>query len=411
MNWRKMILNCWCLLCTFQSLGQVNETIYQKDFKQYWNIVNESFAYFDTQKTNWIKVKEIYQNEVDNIKTKNDFIRLLEKCNSELYNGHVGLNTNLNSSSKLIPSQTDIWVKKIDEKYIIKSLREDFNAEAVGLKVGMEIIKFNDEKIEIAIQKFLPKSFSNHDDRVFEFSVNTLLAGTHDTPRKITVQIDGKEKHFFPDQLKDKFKSSPPRLLDKMIFENNIGYIKINNSLGNKDLIKEFDNAIEEMIEVETRGLILDLRETPSGGNNTVGKAILGRFTEKEFPYQRYRYVYDEKDSDVEHVWTELVMPRGETYLRPIIILAGYWTGSMGEGIVIGFDAMEQTNLIVGTPLADLLGAVWSYQLDETGIGFQIPGIKLYHSNGTPREDFEPHVVIKTNKDYLEKAIELLMEF
>jgi len=411
MIFRKILLISWGLIAFYQIAAQDQQTIYQKDFEQYWNIVNESFAYFDTQKTDWQKVKEIYQKEVDAVQSKNEFIQVLEKCNLELYNGHVGLNTNLPSSSKLIPSQTDVWVKKVDDKYLIKSLRAGYNAEAVGLKVGMEIIKFNDQPIHEAVQKFLPKSFSDYDDRVFEFSVNTLLAGTHDKERKFTVLIDGMEMTYLPDRLEDKFKSSPPRLLDKMIFENNFGYIKINNSLWNQKLIKEFDVAMEEMIEVETKGLILDLRETPSGGNNTVGKAILGRFTDNEFSYQRYRYVYDEKDSDVEHVWTELVMPREKIYLRPVIILAGYWTGSMGEAITIGFDAMEHTTLTIGTPLADLLGAVWSYNLDETGIGFQIPGIKLYHANGTPREDFVPNVRVEKNDDILEKAIEILLTF
>lgn len=393
-------------------VAQSSNSIYQKDFEQYWNIVNESFGYFDTQKTDWKKVKEIYKPQVAEIENRDDFIRLLEKCNLELYNGHISLNTNLPSSSKLIPSQTDLWVRKINGKYLIQGIREGFNSDLVGLKIGMEIIKYNDQPIEEALIEFLPKSFTDYDSTVYEFAVNTLLAGTHNSSRKITVREEDIEKDFFPDQLDNKFNNSAKQLLDSKMLKDNVGYIRINNSLWNKNLIAEFDQAMEEL--KDTEGLILDLRETPSGGNNTVGKAILGRFTKKEFPYQRYRYVYDEKDTDVEQVWTELVLPRGQVYEGPVVVLVGYWTGSMGEGMTIGFDQLGRMNkmvITIGSPMADLLGAVWGYTLDETKIGFQIPGVKLYHVDGTPREQFEPTSKRLGNKECLDHAIWFLTEF
>ena len=109
------------LVCAFFcSYGQ---TKYQKDFAYYWNIVNENFAYFDTQKTDWNKVKVLYQPLADTIGTNPSFIQLLERVNHELYNGHISLNTNLPSSSRLIPTGTDLWVKYQDKQFIITSIR------------------------------------------------------------------------------------------------------------------------------------------------------------------------------------------------------------------------------------------------------------------------------------------------
>ncbi len=55
----------------------------------------------------------------------------------------------------------------------------------------------------------------------------------------------------------------------------NIGIITINNSLGKNTLITEFDKALNSLIATE--GLIIDLRNTVSGGNSYVARGIMGR--------------------------------------------------------------------------------------------------------------------------------------
>lgn len=329
----------------------------------------------------------------------------MKKNNNELYNGHIGLNRNTPSSSKLIPTSTDIWSVYKNGKFFIESIRENSKLEKTDLKVGMEIIEYNNLKIEEAIKEFLPKSFTDYDSETFEFSINTLLAGKHNTKRSLTVLKNNdslkvklpcsSNKDFYPKNI----------LVYSSLLENNIGYIRINNALGNNDLIKAFDEALNGLFK--TKGLVLDLRETPSGGNNTIAKAIMGRFINTEMPYQRYRYVLDEKETGIKQIWNELVIPRKETYEKPLVILVGRWTGSMGEGITIGFDAMNRAE-IIGTEMSRLLGGVWNYTLNKTGIGYQFPGIKIYHIDKTPRENFIPKYSITKNSEYLEKAKEII---
>lgn len=381
-----------------------NDSTFIKDYNQYWNTVNDYFAYFDTRKTDWEKVKHIYQPIVDTISNENDFIAILEKSNNELYNGHIGLNRNTLSSSKLIPTSTDIWAVYENGKFYIESIRQNSKIDETNLKIGMEIIEYNNVQIDEAITEFLPKSFTDYDSETYEFSVNTLLAGKHNSKRSITVlNNDDPLKVELPYSKNEDYYVSN-ELVSSKLLENNIGYLKINNSLGNNDLIKLFDEALDDLME--TRGLILDLRETPSGGNNTIAKAIMGRFINTEKSYQRYRYVLDEKETGVKQIWTELVIPRKEIYNKPLVLLVGRWTGSMGEGITIGFDAMKRAE-IIGTEMARLLGGIWNYTLDETGIGFQFPGIKIYHVNKIPRENFIPEHTTNINSEYIENAIKL----
>ena len=91
--------------------------------------------------------------------------------------------------------------------------------------------------------------------------------------------------------------------------------------------------------------------------------------------------------------------------------MVGNWTGSVGEGITIGFDALKR-GTIVGTTMARLNGANYSYELPLTKIGFSFPAEKLFHVNGSPRENYKPHIIVNPDKNgqdlTLAKAIEIL---
>ena len=92
--------------------------------------------------------------------------------------------------------------------------------------------------------------------------------------------------------------------------------------------------------------------------------------------------------------WLELVSPRGGfVYRQPVAVLVDRWTGSMGEGLAIGFDATIGAT-IVGTPMAGLVGATSQITLPRTGIGINVPTERLYHVAGTPREAFQPKIVV-----------------
>jgi carboxyl-terminal processing protease len=181
----------------------------------------------------------------------------------------------------------------------------------------------------------------------------------------------------------------------------NIGYIRLHDSLGDTDLIGEFDSALARY--ERTSGLMLDLRDTPGGGNTTVARAILGRFVPGERPYQKHVLPSEERDTGVRRSWLELVTSRGPfRYSQPVVLLVGHWTGSMGEGLAIGFDAVQAAT-IVGTPMAQLLGATYRFELPRSQIGLNIPAEKLFHVNGTPREAFVPAIRV-TVDDLMEPA-------
>lgn len=370
------------------------QTKYEKDFNEFWSNIYDHYAYFDQQQINWNRVKEIYQPQLKDIAGKNDFIRFLEKVINELHNGHISLNTNLHSSNRIIPTGQDMFVQKIKDRFYITDLRRSSGVALSGLKNGDEVLLFNGKPIKEQLEQFLPKYTTNHSQAMVQYAVNMLFAGTHDVKRTVTISKNGKQINCYPDSAAITF---PEALLEQKVLNKTTAYIKINNSLGENKLIEAFDKAVDEFIQY--KNLVIDLTETPSGGNTTVARSILGRFIGQPMPYQKHEI--DEKEYQTKRMWVEYVLPRKTQFKGNLFVLVGHWTGSMGEGMAIGFDVMKKVK-IIGTLMAGLLGAIDGFTLPETNIGFQIPTERLYHVNGTPRENYKPNVLTKNMEETMQ---------
>jgi carboxyl-terminal processing protease len=70
------------------------------------------------------------------------------------------------------------------------------------------------------------------------------------------------------------------------------------------------------------------------------------------------------------------------------IVVVGRWTGSMGEGIAVGFAGLGGE--VRGARMAGLKGAVEDLRTGETDLTVKLPTEKLFTASGLPREDFVP---------------------
>ena len=174
----KLALTIIILLIVNSTLAQ---TKYQKDFNEFWSDINDNYAYLDQQNIDWKKVKEFYEPQAEKIASNDEFIEFLEKILNELYNGHSSLNTNLKTSNRLIPSGSDLYIEKLGNKYIIADLRKGFGADLAGLKTGMEVTMFNGKSIDEQLKKFLPKFTNQYNQKMYQYAIDMLFAGTHDT--------------------------------------------------------------------------------------------------------------------------------------------------------------------------------------------------------------------------------------
>jgi C-terminal processing protease CtpA/Prc len=390
------------------SYSQENVTPEQfmQDFDYLWSQLRDNYAYFDKKETDWNRVREVYRPRVAEVRSKREFVTLLERVLEELYDPHTHLKVNTDRSGRLVPSGLDVWAEWENGKAIITQLRKGFSAEQAGLKVGMEIISINGLPVETAVSNRLGVSLKNASEAARSWALRALLAGTHDKRRVIEAKsVNGVKTTFQLDlpahTTVDHYQGD--QKVEWKILKGGFGYIRISD-LGSDDTVAEFDAALEQV--KTTRGLIVDIRATPSGGNTSVAEPIMGRLIERRMPYQKGTPMHGEG-------WTREVSPRGDwTYKAPIVVLVGRWTASMGEGIAIGLDGMRRAT-VVGTRMAGLNGAVFDLQLPNTKINLNYAAEKLFHVNGTPREDFVPPVAVNpldkgTDDVILEEGIRTL---
>jgi C-terminal processing protease CtpA/Prc len=368
---------------------------YKEDFEFFWKSINDDYCYFNKKQTDWIKAKEIYSKQVDTITSRTSFITCLEQMFYELYDHHCSLNTNTKTSQRLVPTGTDMWAEFINGKPIITEVRKGFGADKAGIVAGMQVTAVNNVPVDEAMLPFIGKAQRSIDVEAKNFALRLLLAGNHIAARKVSAKYNKDVVDFYPDKDGLQLENFQYKAKVESKKMQNIGYIRINNFLFDNSLIKDFDSALNSLMS--TQALIIDLRETPSGGNTTVARAILSRFITKEQFYQKHELYAEEKETGIKRSWEEIVSPRGVTYTKPLVVLANHWTGSISEGITIAFDGLKRAT-VVGTQLARLNGAIYSYEMPNTKIHFSFPVERLYHVNGLPRELYKPTIEVDMTK-------------
>jgi len=383
---------------------KIDQTKIKEDLNEILSVISQNYIYLQEKNVDLNCIRDYYEKKIPNIRTEEQIVLFFEYLLNEFYDSHLNLNTNRSSSFRLF---SPIYATLENGKAIISNVWISQIENLDQNIIGVEILKINGNDIDEAIEQFPTHCNDKNSEEIREWIVNKILAGRYNQSRMLTLKLSNKKIiEFDLDRLRMKEDSE---LLTSRT-ENGIGIIRINNSLGNNSLIDEFDKALDKLMN--TKGLIIDLRNTVDGGNSYVARGIMGRFINEAKPYQKH-LTTEQYDGNpiVERSWIEYVSPRKEPYKKPLVILVGRWTGSMGEGLAIGFDGMERAQ-IVGSEMERLAGEMNLFSFRNQKYGYRLSTAKLFHMNGTPREKYIPTNYVKqttTEKDEaLEKGIQLI---
>lgn len=313
---------------------------------------------------------------------------VLERAVECLHDNHATFNTNLDSSTRLVPSDLQVWAQWQDAHAVVTQVRHASAAWSAGIRRGDVIEAIDAVPVATAIERRMPCCIRadiaiNH---ARQWALLELLAGRHDqainlslSRSRITRQVS------FDPRIAESSQNNALQNVAWKRYPDGTGYIAINN-LGDTDTIAAFDAALVALRD--TTELYLDLRNTPGGGDTEVAEPIMGRLIDRKQPYQRIEPMHRKP-------WLRSVAPRGPWhYTRPLTVLVSRWTGSMGEGMAIGLDAMHRAR-ICGSRMAGLNGSVFDHTLPVADIVVRLPGERLSHLDGTPREAFLPPVLVE----------------
>lgn len=380
--------------CQAQSAG-LPSSDYVEDFDSAWSFIGDTYAYLDEKAVDWARVRDLLRPRAAEVRNTDEFIGLLEELVEHLYDHHAHLGVNTSSSPRLVPTGADLWAHHQHDTALITQVRAGSDAERAGLRPGMEIVTIDGRPVQEAVADRLAEAVDPNDVDARDWALRALLAGRQNAAVRLELKTDSgpRSVEFQPGQVE-----RPETALTATILDDRFGYVRIHNSLGQRALVRQWDSALRTLRK--TDGLILDLRDTPSGGDTIVARPLLGRLVAEPRPYQRHEIPAEGR------AWVERVEPRGRfTYDKPVAVLVGRWTGSMGEGVAIGLDGMGRAT-VFGTAMAGLRGALGSHSLEHTGIQVRVPAERLYHVDGTPREAFVPPMLVETNTSREDAVLE-----
>ncbi len=286
------------------------------------------------------------------------------------------------------PTACDLDVRAEGDAWVVEDVRAGSPADVAGVRPGWRVVDVDGVAVDAAVAPLLvPQPTLLQRSYAGIHVVNGKRSGgdrliTFQTPAGVRTLTLGNPRAFARS-----LQQQP--LVDVEVSEH-LGVIRLNNSLGDRKTIAAFDDAVRRCAGV--RDLIVDLRNTPSGGNTDVARAMIGHFITTPTPFQVHEVPATERETSVPRHFVEYAMPRAPHHAGRVLVLGGRWTGSMGEGTVIGLDAAGATTFT--SNMADLLGGLHVFAIPELGADLELGAETLFHVDGTPRAAYVGDVVL-----------------
>jgi carboxyl-terminal processing protease len=383
---RVLFLACAALLGTasFAQEPTDKSADYRADALSFAPLVNDRYAYLDRLGGRF-DLTPTLQREAEAVTDGKSLLKFLERGVTLLADHHAITGSSFNDSWAIVPSYSDMWVEEADGTYTVTSVRSASPAEGV-VKPGDKLIQVGGVPIAQAVTAFWHDLGLDAPDAVHRaYAARVLLAGRRDRERVFTLQRGAKRLPLTLPSLYAVRKND--RRPVTVTHDGPAWRVRFNDSIGDDATIPAFDAAMAQIPDAAP--VILDLTDTASGGNSSIARAVIGWFIDRPRPYQVHSSPEEERATGVPRLWIEYVIPRaGKHHSGPARVLADRWTGSMGEGIAVGLDAMGVP--VCGTAMAGLMGAVDDNRLEHSGQVVKLPTERLTTVSGIPREIFRP---------------------
>ncbi|WP_341209300.1 hypothetical protein [uncultured Sphingomonas sp.] len=359
-----------------------------KGWASFVKLLRENYGYFARPGVDGDAILATFADQAKAARSDKDFIDVLQLVAHNFADPHFIVGPLDAGDWSVVPTASDMTGRYDGKAFLIGEVRAGGDAAAKGLRPGMAIARIDGLSPEAAIAAITGRAFGDLSPVQIGFALDMALAGHRRQPRVIEVRAGGRRRVYTLAAAN----AQAARIEDGPLLETErhgtIGIIRINNSLGNQQLIQAFSTALASLADSES--LLIDLRNTPSGGNTSVARGIMGHFVDHDRPYQMHVIPYETRVLGPTRKFVEYVAPFGQRYTGKVYVAGGHWTGSMGEGMMVGFDAIGATT--VGTDLAHLLGALSNETIEGSAAQVDIGTEQLFTVTGLPREAYRPHL-------------------
>lgn len=380
-----LVLGCTALPARAQQ-AELPAEAWRADALSIEGLVNSQYAYLDRFPGGAMPMSPALRAEAEAVGDRRALLRYAEHAVTALADHHAITGGSFNDSWGLVPSYSDLWIEPEGEAWRITAVRENSPAAAAGIRAGDSLIAIAGAPTTEAVAAFWSGlGLEPTGDRA-GYAVRVLAAGRRDRPRDLTIgDAAGAERRLTLPNLYQAGQGDRPPVTVREA--DGARFIRFNDSLGDSATVAAFDAAMAAARPGEP--IVLDLTDTASGGNTVIARAIMGWFVDAPTAYQIHNLPAEERETGVPRQWIEQVLPRaGKRHHGSVTVRVGRWTGSMGEGLAVGLDALGAE--VTGDRMAGLLGAIYDHRLEHSGMVIKLPTERLYTVEGTPREAFRP---------------------
>lgn len=357
---------------------------YAADARALDRIVVEHYAYTDRWAGGVLPDSPALAAERAAVHDRDSLLHYAEDRIASLADHHAITGASFKDSWAIVPTYADLWIEQRGDGYVVDAVKPDTPAADAGIVAGDRLTAIDGIATAQAVAGFWQKLGLAVTPERADYAARVLVAGRRDRPRMLTVTHAGVARTVTLPSLYTIKRDMPPvSVIDGG--GKAPTRIRINNSLGDSATIAAFDAAMAKIAPTAT--VIIDVRDTPSGGNTSIARAIMGWFVRAPTGYQVHALPAEERATGIARQWIEQVLPRaGKFHPGKAIVRVGRWTGSMGEGIAIGFRAIGAQ--VCGGRMAGLRGAVYDFSLPASGMIVKLPAERLTATDGMPRENF-----------------------
>ncbi|HEX8366285.1 MAG TPA: PDZ domain-containing protein [Allosphingosinicella sp.] len=359
---------------------------YRADALSIERLIAENYAYPERFPGGAVPLSPALRAEAARVSDQPSLLRYAERALLALADHHAITGASFADSWAVVPSYADLWIEPdAAGRLVVEAVRADSPAERAGVRPGDRLEAVGGVPIAAAIEAFWQDVGVASAPWRAGFAARVLAAGRRNAPRGLTFSRGGRNiPVVLPSLYAVPQGHRPPVTATR---DGRTLRIRFNNSLGDDAAIAAFDAAMAGARRGDR--IVIDLTDTPGGGNTTVARAVLGWFVDRPTFYQVHNLPGEQRQTGIARQWVEQVLPRpGKRHRGLVTVEVGRWTGSMGEGLALGFDAIGAE--LVGTRMAGLLGAIYDYRLEHSGLVLKLPTERLSHVDGTPREAFVP---------------------
>jgi carboxyl-terminal processing protease len=285
----------WLLLCFFPTGARTQETQATsatsipyptlpreeriKLFDQVWRSINENYYDRNFNGIDWKLQRDIYRLQAESAGSNEELYRVLRQMIGRLGDAHTRIYSPEDGFDRYRPSGTTVGVivRKIEDKPIVTWVEPGSEAFKQGVRQGFTVFAVNGQPVDKVLDKIRAEVGESSTKIALELlSYDRVFAGPRGTPVIVTFLDEvGKRKVV---TLIRRFVEFQRRVAVRQL-PNRLGYIELTGF--GPEIEREFEYAVQYMMETGMRGLILDLRNNGGGFVSTVAQIASFFFDEE----------------------------------------------------------------------------------------------------------------------------------